>query len=237
MKSNDLNDLFDYDYKIFQNDDYFKFSIDSVLLAEFVDLKKNQKELLDLCSGNAPIPMILNKKYGNRLNITAIELQKEIYDLGIKSLNYNKITNVDYCNCNVLDVPKNFCNKKFDIITCNPPYFKTYSEENINNNQIKAIARHEIEITLEQIIQISAKVINNQGYLYIVHRPERVADIIQYLKKYNFGLKKVQPIYNDHFSNSCFILIEAIYNGKDYVIINQPIFLKDYTTYKNIFRK
>ena len=94
----ELNDLFDYGYKIYQNPLYFKFSVDSVLLAEFIKIKKNDNKIIDLCTGNAPIPMILSKKYGNKLEITGVELQKEIYDLGIKSINYNKITNIKLIN-------------------------------------------------------------------------------------------------------------------------------------------
>ena len=76
-----LNDLFDYGYKIYQDDNYFKFSLDSVILAEFVNIKKNKYKVMDLCSGNAPIPMILNLKYNGQLDISAIELQKDIYEL------------------------------------------------------------------------------------------------------------------------------------------------------------
>lgn len=237
MKNNQLNDLFDYGYKIYQNDDFFKFSIDSVLLAEFVDLKKGKKNILDLCSGNAPIPMILSKKYGEKVEITGIELQKEIFTLGEKSIEYNEITNINFINGDIKDISKIFKNKKFSVITCNPPYFKVVDDSNINENKIKAFARHELGISLEEVISLSSKVIENQGYLYLVHRPERIADIIYLLNKYNYGVKRIQAVYNDHQSKSCLILVEAVFNGKNYVIINSPLFLKDHLSYKNIFRK
>lgn len=235
MKSNELNDLFDYGYKIYQNDEYFKFSIDSILLAEFVEVKKNHKSLLDLCSGNAPIPLIIHKKYGDKIDITGVELQKEIYDLGIKSINYNNINNINFYNADIKDFFKE-TKKKYDIITCNPPYFKKSDLKILNNNEIKAIARHEITINLEDIIKISAKMIKNKGYFYLVHRPERLADIIVLLAKYNFGLKNVQMVFNDREAPCCFILIEAIFNGKNYVKINKPLFLNEHTSYKNIFK-
>lgn len=237
MNSIELNDLFDYDYKIYQNSDYFKFSLDSVLLAEFVDLKSGQKEVLDLCSGNAPIPMILSKKYGNKINITGVEIQECIYDLGIKSIEYNRINNIDFLNEDVNDLPSIFANKKFNIITCNPPYFKVNETNYINDNEIKAIARHEIKITLDDIINISSKLIENQGYLYLVHRPERLIDIINSLKKYRFGVKRIVPIYSKKNTNANLVLIEAIYNGKDYVTIDSPICLDGLSTYKELFRK
>lgn len=237
MKNDQLNDLYDYDYMIYQNDDFFKFSIDSVLLAEFVDLKKGKKNILDLCSGNAPVPMILSKKFGRKVEITGIELQEKIFNLGKKSIEYNKINNINFINGDIKNIKKITNNKKFSVITCNPPYFKVDDDSNINDNKIKAFARHELGIILEEVISLSSKVIENQGYLYLVHRPERLADIILLLNKYNYGVKRIQMVFNDNNSKSCLVLIEAVFNGKDYVIINTPLFLKDHLSYKNIFRK
>lgn len=236
IQSNDeINDLFDYEYMIYQNPNYFKFSIDSVLLAEFVDIKKNHKRVLDLCSGNAPVPLILNKKYGNKIDIVGVELQEEVYNLGKKSLEYNNVDNIKLIHENVLEFV-NEENLKYDVVTCNPPYFKKNAVKNLNDNKIKAIARHEITVNLEQIIKVASKLINNKGYFYLVHRAERVAEIINLLKKYRFGLKRLQVVYDDHDSDCCFILIEAIFNGADYVRIGKPLFLKDHISYKDIFR-
>lgn len=237
MKSNnELNDLFDYGYKIYQNPEYFKFSIDSVLLAEFVELKKGHKKILDMCSGNAPIPLILNKKYGNLLEIAGIEIQNSIYELGKQSIEYNEVENVNLINMDIKDYVS-LCNEKYDIVTCNPPYFKKTDVKILNDNEIKAIARHEVTINLEDVIGCASKVLKNKGYFYLVHRPERLADIINILKRFRFGLKRVQTIYDNLNSDCCFILVEAIYNGEDYVKIAPPIFLKEHMTYKDIFRR
>ena len=139
-----INNLLNYDLKIYQNEDAFKFSIDSVLLAEFVDINLRTKNIIDFCSGNAPIPMILSTKFDK--NIVGVEIQKNIYDLGIKSINLNKINNINYLNINVKDIVDYF-DYKFDIVTCNPPYFKYNNNSVINVNEEKAIARHEISIT------------------------------------------------------------------------------------------
>lgn len=234
MKSS-LNDLYDYGYYIYQNDDYFKFSIDSVLLAEFVSVKKNKKSLLDICSGNVPIPMILHKKFGNKIDITAVEIQKEIYDLGVDSLKYNKIDSIKYFNEDIKNYKNFLKSNKYDIITCNPPYYKVYDEKCINDNSIKSIARHEIKLDLESLFQIAKSLIENMGTFYMVHRAERLADIIVLANKYKFGIKQVQPVYNSKDSACCFILIEMVSNGKDYVRINKPIFLKEYVSYQGIF--
>lgn len=237
MKSNDLNDLFDYGYSIYQNDEYFKFSIDSILLAEFVSIKKGQNKIIDLCSGNAPVPMILYKKFGSKLNITGVELQDDIYELGKKSLEYNNITDVNYINDDIKSIVDCYKHDKFDVVTCNPPYFKVNDTNLVNENNVKAIARHEISITLEEVVEVASKIVKNQGYFYIVHRPERLADVINLLNKYNFGVKRIQIVYDDYGKNSCLFLIESIFKGKDYVIINSPLFLKDCKTYQNVFER
>lgn len=234
MKPNSLNDLFDYGYMIYQNDDYFKFSIDSVLLAEFVEKKKGQKKFIDLCSGNAPVPMILNKKYGNDIDIVGVELQKEIYELGKSSIEYNNINNIKFINDNISNLK---ANHDYDVVTINPPYFKVSELSNINDNKIKAIARHEIAIDLDNAIKITAGLLKNQGYMYMVHHQDRLADIVNSMNKYNIGVKKIQPVFNDENSECCFVLVEGIYNGKNYVKIEQPIYLNRYTSYQNIFRK
>ena len=104
MNQVELNDLYDYDMYIYQNSKYFKFSVDSVLLAEFVRVRKNAKNVLDLCSGNAPIPLILSKKFGDRIRIDAYELQPEIYELGKMSIRKNSVRNINYYNDDIKNI-------------------------------------------------------------------------------------------------------------------------------------
>ena len=237
MKFKELNDLFDYGYSIYQNSDYFKFSIDSILLAEFVSLKKGQNKIIDLCTGNAPVPMILHKKYGDKVKITGVELQSEIYKLAIDSLEYNNIKTINLINDDVKNINKLLNGVKFDIVTCNPPYFKSNETNYINENEIKAIARHEIKLDLYSLIEVASKIIENQGSFYLVHRPDRIADVISTLNKFNFGIKRIVPVYDDRTKTSCLFLIESTFNGKNYVIIDKPLFLTDCKSYKNIFER
>lgn len=220
-----LNDLLNYNLKIYQNNDAFKFSIDSVLLAEFVNINFRAKNIIDLCSGNAPIPMILSTKFDK--NIVGVEIQKEIFDLGIKSIKCNNINNIEFLNADVKDV-SNYFDYKFDIITCNPPYFKYDSNSFINANVSKSIARHEILITLEEIISVSSKIINDSGSLYLVHRCDRLIEIMDLLKKYNFGLRRLQFVYDNMKCQSCFLLIEAKYKCKDDLKVMQPFYIDNY---------
>ena len=220
-----INYLLNYDLKIYQDSRAFKFSIDSVLLAEFVDVNYRCKNIIDLCTGNAPIPMILSTKFEK--NIVGIELQKHIFDLGVKSVKYNNINNIILYNKDVKEIEKLF-DYKFDIITCNPPYFKYNSDSVTNVNNCKAIARHEIKITLEDIVNISSKIIRDSGSLYLVHRCERFVEILDLFKKYNFGLRRLQFVYDNKNSNSCFLLIEAKYNCKDDLRVLKPLYIDRY---------
>ena len=225
MKNNEINDLYNYGYKIVQNKDYFKFSLDSILLADFINIKLTDKSLLDLCTGNAPIPLILSSKIKN---IVGIELQSEVAKLAEESVKINKIDNIKIINDNVKNYKKYFKDSSFDIISCNPPYFKYKKGSITNENMIKSIARHEIEITLEEIIKISYELLKPKGTFYLVHHSERLIEIIDLMKKYHFGIKRLQFAYNDKKSSCNVVLIEAMKDGKNSTIINRPLFTKDY---------
>jgi len=230
MSKKVINDLYDYsNRKIVQDDDNFKFSLDSILLAEFVEKPKGDKKILDMCTGNAPIPMILSTKFNK--DIYGVELQKEIYDLAKRSIEYNKIKNINLINEDVKNIEHNF-NFKFDIITCNPPYFKINSNSKVNDYNIKAIARHEIFVNLEDIMRISSKIINDSGSLYLVHRCERFVEILYLFKKYNFGLRKLQFVYDNKNANSCFLLVEGKYKCKDDLKVLNPLFIDEYLEVK-----
>ena len=190
MNNSELNDLYDTGFKIYQSKDYFKFSLDSLLLANFVEFNFTDKLVLDLCTGNAPVPIILSEN--KKIKIYGFELQKEIYELAVKSIKVNQIDNVEIINDDVKNSLNYFPGNNFDIVTCNPPYFKYTKNSIINENEIKSIARHEIKITLEDIIKIATKQLKAKGKFYIVHRSDRLIEIINYLNKYNFGIKKLQ---------------------------------------------
>lgn len=224
------NDLYNYGLYIYQNDKYFKFSIDSILLAEFVKFKKGDK-ILDLCTGNAPIPLILSTKEDN-IKIDAIELQKDIYDLAKKSVKINNLE--DVINIINEDIKTVKLNNKYNIITCNPPYFKLEKNSLINHSEIKSIARHEIKTTLFDIIDIANKFIDKNGKFYMVHKPIRLLETIEYLEKFKFGIRKLCFIYTSKNKNAEFFLIEAQKNRKNDV----KIFYKEISEikdYKNIF--
>ena len=226
MKENStrkINDLVNYkNIKIIQDKNYFNFSLDSVLLPNFVTLNPNTKMILDLCSGNLPIPLILSTK--TNANIYAVELQQEIYDLAKETLKINNLENrVTLYNDNAKNMTNKFETDTFDLITCNPPYFKYNDTSLINDNIIKSIARHEIEINIEDIIKISKKLLKNGGSLSIVHRTERLIEIIELMRKNNIEPKRIRFIYPKENTESNLILIDGRKNGNPGLKILSPL--------------
>lgn len=199
---------------IYQNDEWFMFSLDSVLLANFVTIRKQDRNVLDLCTGNAPVPMILSFRYP-KLRVIGVELQPEIYDLGKRSILENHLEEkIEILNMNVKDLMKHYSHDSFDVITCNPPYFKHSEQNYINESNIKAIARHEITICLEEIISISSQLLKTSGTFYLVHRTNRLMEILSLLQKYHLEPKKIQLVYPKKDSNSNIVLIASTKNGK-----------------------
>jgi tRNA1(Val) A37 N6-methylase TrmN6 len=134
-----LNYLLGYpNLKIFQDTDWFKFSLDSVLLANFVSVRSNARKIMDLGTGNAPIPLILSTK--TNAQIYGVEIQKDVYDLALKSIQVNSLQDkIKVINEDVKIIDKMFETDTFDVITSNPPYFKINNESLVNNNDRKTI--------------------------------------------------------------------------------------------------
>lgn len=228
------NDLFDYGLEIFQDQDGFKFSLDSILLAEFVELKSDNLLIVDFCTGNGAIPLILSTKTNSKM--IGFEVQEHAYELAYSSVKYNKLSKqIKMVNANLNEAFEYVLPETVDIVTCNPPYFKVNAQSNINEAQEKAIARHEIETNLEEIIMSSRYILKNKGSFYMVHRPERLVEIIEIFKKYKFSIKKLQFVYSSYKKNALMVLIKATKNGLDGLKINPPINVLDYKSYKNIF--
>lgn len=206
------NDLFDYKNRyIYQDKDGFKFSLDSILIAEYPYVKDNLK-ILDMCSGNAAIPLIISTK--TKSSIVAFEIQEEIAALAKKSVELNKLEKqIEVINDDVNNIAKYFNKEYFDIIVCNPPYFKNNSSIH-NKEEIKAIARHEIKINLEQIFKISFDYLKNNGILYMSHRADRLDEVINIATKYNLNVKELILVQTKN-SDISMILVKCIKNSKN----------------------
>lgn len=229
------NDLFDYtDRYIYQRVDSFKFSLDSILLAEFVTLNKNIKNILDLCTGNAPIPLILSK-YTNA-SITGFEIQKDIYDLAIKSVDCNKLNNqIKIINDDINNID-NYKLNKFDIITCNPPFYKIDNENDLNKSNNLSIARHEIMINLDEIFKVVDNYLKDNGTFYMVHRLERIDEIVLKLNEKKLKLKEIQLIITKNDSAPNIALFKIKKHAKPGVKINKIINVNELDTYQKLFK-
>ena len=211
------------DKYIVQNTQMFNFSLDSVLLPNFVTLNNNIKNILDIGCGNAPIPLILSTK--TKALITGVEIQKDVYDLAVKSVKINNLENqINIINADINELYNKFETESFDVITCNPPFFKVSEQSNLNKSDYKTIARHEVKLNLDDIFKISKKLLKNNGYVAIVHRPERLLDILESMKKYNIEPKKIQFIYPKTNMEANILLVEGKKNGNKGLKILPPIY-------------
>lgn len=217
--------LLNKDLKIIQRADYFNFSIDSLLISEFVNISKNTKKILDLGTGNAAIPLFLSKR--TFATIYGIEIQKVSYDLALRNININNLNEQIYL---IYDDMKNylsyFNHGSFDIVISNPPFFKFNGNETLLNDLDQlTIARHEITITLEELIKIAFDLLKDRGYFYLVHRADRLSDILNTLRSYNLEAKNIRFCYTTSKKNAKIVLIEAIKNGKSGLNILPPLII------------
>jgi len=222
-----LNDLVNYkNLKIYQNTDWFLFSLDSVLLPNFVTLNKNVKTIMDLGTGNAPIPLILSTK--TKAKIIGIEIQKDVYELAKKTVEYNSLQDkIELYNLDIKNLKDNFEGDSIDVITCNPPYFKVDAKSHLNDNPHKIIARHEVSLTLEDLLKASKYLLKNNGVLALVHRTDRFLDIVRLCSEYGLEVKKIRFIYPKTNSDSNMILIEARKNGGVGLKVLPPLYVHE----------
>lgn len=227
-----INDLFDYGLKIYQDTDYFKFSLDSILLAEFVKFYRNDK-ILDICTGNAPIPLILTTK-DSSLKIDGIEIQKEVYSLATNSIQINGLE--DRIHLYNEDAKTIKLKDKYDIVTCNPPYFKVLPSSEKNASEVKRIARHEVHITLSDVIDIAKQHLKETGTFYLVHRAERFLEATSMLEEAGFGIRDIAFIFTKKDKKAEFFLIEASkYKKSDPKIYG--ICTENIKTYQRLFEE
>ncbi len=208
-------------YKLYQNKKMFCFGIDAVLLADFAKVKKKEY-VVDLCTGNGIIPMLLNCK-SNSKKIVGVDIIEENINMCRKSAKVNGISEeVIFYNEDILKITNRLGKHGVDVVTVNPPYMIDGSgKKNVTDE--KKIARHEIMCTLEDVIRVSSDLLKYGGRFYMVHRPNRLGEIFYMMKKYKIEpkvMKLVQP-YEGKVAN--IVLIEGLKNGKEGLIIENNL--------------
>jgi len=220
-----LNDILGYkNRKIFQDTDCFSFSLDSIMLANFATIRLKDKRIVDLGCGNGVIPLIMSLRCDKK--IIGVELQNKIADMAKRSIEYNGLTDtIEIINCNMKDYVSDETFESFDLITCNPPYFKVNDKNYFNDNIEKVIARHEVEITLSELMVIVKKLLKNNGNFAIVHRTDRLMEILSEFRKNNIEPKRVRFVHEKRNKESTLVLIEGQKNGKVGLKVENPFIL------------
>jgi tRNA1(Val) A37 N6-methylase TrmN6 len=180
--------------------------------------------LIDLCSGNGVIPLFLSAR--TKGQITGVEIQERLYDMAVRSIVYNRLQDrINMVHGDIKALPKTIGFGKYDVVTCNPPYFITPSTEEINQNEHLAIARHEILCTLEDAVKASSQLVKQGGKVAFVHRPGRFIDIITLMRQYRLEPKRVQFVHPKKGKEANTFLIEAIKDGSPDLKILPPLYV------------
>lgn len=219
-----LDYLLAEDLKIIQSPSVFAFSLDAVLLAKFTYVPIQKGNIIDLCSGNGIIPLLLSTR--SKGNIIGVEIQQRLYDMAVRSFEYNQLEQqLQMIHGDIKEMPKRLGHGKFDVVTCNPPYFKTPNKDEINENEHLAIARHEIMCTLEDVVRVSSQLVRQGGKVAFVHRPGRLLDIITLMRQNRLEPKRIQFVHPKQGKDSNTVLIEAIKDGQPDLKILPPLFV------------
>lgn len=218
-----LNDILGYkNRKIYQDNDCFSFSLDSVMLANFATIRLRDKNIVDLGCGNGVIPLIMSLRTDKP--IYGVEIQNKIADMAKRSVEFNGLSDqISIFNINMKDFAQGDYFESFDLVTCNPPYFKVNEKNYFNDSNEKKIARHEVEINLSDLLITARKLLKNNGNFAIVHRPERLIEILFEFRKNCIEPKRIQFVYENINKGSTLVLVEGQKNGKEGLKIENPI--------------
>jgi tRNA1Val (adenine37-N6)-methyltransferase len=227
LKENErIDDLEFKNLKIIQNKEGFCFGIDSVILSDFAKNIKKGARVLDLGTGTGIISILLCGKT-DLSNVIGVEIQKEVAEMADRSCKLNDLKNrFKVNNENILNLKNIYDKQSFDVIVTNPPY-KEKDKGIINENEKKIISRHEITATLEDFIKVSSDLLKDKGELYMVHRPERLVDILYLLRKNKIEPKILKMVYSNMNKEPKLILIKGIKNAKPFLKIENNLYIYD----------
>lgn len=216
-----MDDLQRNGYKIIQNPEKFCFGMDAVLLSHFADIKKGSR-VLDLGTGTGILPILLAAKTQVQF-FEALEIQEESADMARRSVAYNNLQErIHITTGNIAEASSLFGSQSFDAVVTNPPYMN--DKHGLKNPDLpKAIARHEILCSLEDVVRESSKVLKPKKSLYMVHRPFRLAEIFQTLMKYHLEPKRMCLVHPYLYKEPNMVLLEAIKDGNPMIKIEPPI--------------
>ncbi|NLC88170.1 MAG: tRNA1(Val) (adenine(37)-N6)-methyltransferase [Clostridiaceae bacterium] len=225
LKENERIDDLEYKgLKIIQNTDGFCFGIDAVLLSDFAKEIRNNSEVLDLGTGTGILSILLSEKTKLK-KIYGIEIQNEVANMAKKSVLLNDLENkIEIINKDIKEIENIFEKNSIDSIVTNPPY-KKLDTGKINEKENKFISRHEVTANLEDFVKVSFNLLKDKGSLYMVHRPERLAEIIYILKKNKLEPKKIRFVHSNIEQEPKLVLIKAVKNAKEFLKVEKPLYV------------
>ena len=220
-KEERVDNLHRNNYHIIQNPQKFCFGMDAVLLSSFAKVYSDEK-VLDLGTGTGIIPILLEAKTKGK-HFTGLEIQEDMVDMAQRSIAMNKQGNkINIKLGDIKEASKIFGKVSFDVVTSNPPYMN-YMGGMKNSSKSKAIARHEILCTLEDVIRESSMVLKQRGRFYLVHKPHRLVEIINLLSKYKLEAKRLRFVHPYLNKEANMVLIESVKTGGPNLIVEPPL--------------
>lgn len=217
-----IDDLEYKNLKIIQKKDGFCFGIDSILLTDFAKKIKNDSRVIDLGTGTGVLGILLSAKTKLK-NVIGIEIQKDIAEMANRSIMLNRLENkFNIINENINNLQEIFEKGSFDVVVTNPPY-KKLDTGAINENTYKLISRHEIKAKLEDFISMGSYLLKDKGEMYIVNRPERLVDLMEYLRKYKLEPKQIKFVQPKQNSVPNIVLIKAVKNAKPFLKLEKNL--------------
>ena len=209
--------------KLIQDTDLFCFGTDSVLLSDFVRIPSGGK-VLDLCTGNGIIPVLLCAKTKAK-TITGIEILKESYDIACENVEINNLQDrLTFINGDLKNWKDYFKAGEFDAVTCNPPYMKP-KDGFVSPSDLKAAARHEIFASLCDVAEVASQVLKFGGHLFMVHRADRLCDVLCAMRNVSIEPKRLQFVHANPYKEASLILVEGIKGAHPSLKMEKPIYV------------
>ncbi len=220
-----LHDLVGYkNRKIYQNTDWFSFSLDSILLARFALPHLRDHRILEIGTGTAPIPLIFSLY--TKARIDAVEIQEELVALARKSIKYNHLEDQIQLFCqDILEFQSQLESDQYDLIVCNPPYFTHHDHSFVNQEVHKTLARHQVSLTLDQLLTCARKLLKNGGRFAVVYPTSHLLDLLKTFSSYGIEPKRLQFVYSKKGKESNLCLLEGMKNGKTFLKVLPPLYI------------
>ncbi|MGN1098402.1 MAG: tRNA1(Val) (adenine(37)-N6)-methyltransferase [Clostridia bacterium] len=210
-------------YKIIQNKDGFCFGSDAVLLSKFARVRRGSR-VLDLCTGTGIIPVLSYALYSPS-RIDAVEIIPHVADMARRTMELNGLSEIIRVeNADLKNAPELYGKSVFDAVTCNPPYMNSGGGI-VNPNDDLAVSRHEIKCTLDDVVRVSAQCLKPNGKLFMVHRADRLCDVISSFRRYKIEPKRLAMVYPNSEKGAILVLLEGLLGGRPQLKVEKPVLM------------